>query len=110
MRAELIQSEMASAVRLLGGDGTAKEQITRAARSTGLPHTVIERLRWRKLKRVPADIADVVRESVEQHNEEGLRRAKHELFIAQQRNTALLARLEAIDPGLARAAAVEGWR
>lgn len=98
MRAESIQIEMASAVRFLGGEGSAKEQITKAARAARLPHTVIERLRWRKIKRIPADIADAVREAVEKHNDESLRRAKHELLIEQQKNHFLAAHLMEIDP------------
>jgi len=102
MRAELIADEMAEAVRLLGGGGKAKEQNRNAARAAGLSQTVIERLRWKKIKRVPADIADAIREAVERHNEESLRRAKHELFIAQQKNEILARRLREIDPDLYR--------
>ncbi|MET3790681.1 hypothetical protein [Aquamicrobium terrae] len=101
-RVEAIQEEMASAVRVLGGDGSAKEQITRAARAARLPHTTIERLRWRKIKRVPADLADAIREALAKHNEETLSRAKHELFIAQTEAEALRRRLEQIDPGYGR--------
>lgn len=103
MRAETIQIEMASAVRFLGGEGPAKEQITRAARAARLPHTVIERLRWRKIKRIPADIADAVREAVEKHNEEGLRRAKHEALMHRQRAEFFAAQLMEIDPDRHRA-------
>lgn len=99
LRAQLIQDEMATAVRFLGGNGSAKEQIMRAARAAKLSATTIERLRWKKVKRVPADIADAIREAVERHNEEGLARAKHELFVAQQANAVLLARLSALDAG-----------
>src|SRR5690606_34842893 len=53
MRAELIVNEMASAVRVLGGEGSALAQNNAAARASRLPHTVIERLRWKKIKRVP---------------------------------------------------------
>jgi len=102
MRAELIADEMASAVRFLGGEGKASEQIRRAARSAGLTYTVIERLRWRKIKRVPADIADVVREAVERHNEDSLARAKHEAFIAKQTAALMAARLVEIDPDFYR--------
>lgn len=98
MRAELIVTEMASAVRVLGENGSALEQINRAARAARLPHTVVERLRWKKIKRVPADIADSIREALARHNEESLARAKHELFVAQQTNAVLIAQLEAIDP------------
>lgn len=97
-RVEAIQNEMASAVRFLGGDGPAKESINKAARAARLPHTVIERLRWKKIKRVPADLADAIRDAVSRHNEESLSRAKHELFVAQQANAALAARLLEIDP------------
>jgi len=110
MRAELIADEMASAVRMLGGKGSAKEQNRRAAHAAGLSTTTIERLRWKKIKRVPADVADAIREAVNKHSEEGLSRARHELFIAQQANARLLARLEAVDPSLSREASVEGWR
>jgi hypothetical protein len=98
MRAELIVTEMASAVRVLGGNGPALEQINRAARVARLPHTVVERLRWKKIKRVPADIADAIREALERHNEESLSRAKHEAHIAQHRAEVLAARLMEIDP------------
>jgi hypothetical protein len=98
MRAELITDEMASAVRLLGGEGSAKEQNNRAARAARLTTTTIERLRWRKIKRVPADIADAIREALAKHTEESLSRAKHELYIAQIEAAALKRRLEQIDP------------
>ncbi|KFB11055.1 hypothetical protein EL18_02097 [Nitratireductor basaltis] len=103
MRAELIADEMASAVRLLGGDGTAKEQNWRASRITGLSQTVIERLRWKKIKRIPADIADTVREAVEKHNEKGLARARHEALIHQRRAEFFAAQLEAINSDFYRA-------
>ena len=98
MRVELIAEEMSLAVRLLGGTGPALVQNNKAARTTRLPVTVIERLRWRKFKRIPADIADTVREAVERHNEEGLARAKHEAFIARKQATLAAARLREIDP------------
>jgi hypothetical protein len=98
MRAELIVDEMAEAVRFLGGSGPAKQQNNTAARAARQPVTVIERLRWRKIKRVPADIADSVREAVQRHNEESLARAKHELFVARKENALLAARLGEVDP------------
>jgi hypothetical protein len=98
MRNELIIDEMASAVRLLGGDGPAKQQNNTAARVARLSVTIIERLRWRKIKRVPADIADTIREAVERHNEESLARAKHEAFIARRQAEIIAARLSEIDP------------
>lgn len=98
MRSELIVSEMASAVRVLGGNGSALEQVNRAARAARLSHTVIERLRWKKIKRVPADIADCIREAVERHNEESLSRAKHEAYMASRKAAVLAARLMEIDP------------
>lgn len=97
-RVEAIQAEMSSAVRVLGGDGPAKEQNNRAARAARLPVTTIERLRWRKIKRVPADLADTIREALNRHNEESLSRAKHELFVARKANAAMAARLLEIDP------------
>jgi hypothetical protein len=96
-RVEAIQDEMASAVRFLGGDGPAKESINKAARAARLSHTVIERLRWKKIKRVPADLADAIRDAVHRHNEEGLKRAEHELTIVKRQNASLLAFLEASD-------------
>lgn len=103
MRAELIVDEMASAVRVLGGEaGSAKEQNTKAARAARLSVTIIERLRWKKVKRVPADIADAMREAVSKHNEESLKRAQHELLIERQRSAELRARLDRIDPDFAR--------
>lgn len=107
---ENIQNEMASAVRLLGGSGSAKEQTAKAARAARLSHTVIERLRWRKIKRVPADIADAIRDAVTRHNEESQARANHELFIARQEAAALRARLAEFDPAYSRAfPALDGW-
>lgn len=97
MRAELIADEMSSAVRLIGGDGPAKQQNNTAARAARLPVTVIERLRWKKIKRVPADIADAIREAVERHNEESLARAKHEAFIARRQAEIIATRLGEID-------------
>lgn len=110
MRAELIATEMASAVRLLGGDGSAKEQVSRAAHEARLPLTVIERLRWKKIKRVPADIADAIREAVERHNEESLSRAKHELEIERAKAEALRRQLERIDADYGRALPLADWR
>lgn len=98
MRAESIVLEMASAVRVIGGDGPALTQNNRAARETRLPVTVVERLRWKKIKRVPADIADSIREALERHNEESLSRARHEAFIAKQQAAVMAARLAEIDP------------
>ena len=89
-RVEVIQNEMASAVRVLGGDGPAKEQISKASRITGLAVSMIERLRWKKIKRVPADVADTIREALERYDEETRSRAKHLLWLAQQENEALL--------------------
>lgn len=100
-RVEAIQEEMASAVRVLGGDGSAKEQNRKAARATGLSITTVERLRWKKIKRPFTDISDTVREAVARQNEEGLKRAKHELFIQQQQTAALRARLAEVDPDFA---------
>lgn len=98
MRIELIQLEMASAVRVLGGEGSALVQNNVAARATRLPVTVVERLRWKKIKRVPADIADSVREALERHNQESLNRAKHEAFVAHKRAEILAERLMEVDP------------
>lgn len=103
MRAELIVDEMASAVRLLGGDGPAKQQNYKAARAARLSVTIIERLRWKKIKRVPADIADTIRDALAQHNEESLNRAKHELHLAQREAEILRSQLEKIDPDYNRA-------
>lgn len=97
MRAELIVNEMASAVRVLGGEGPALAQNNTAARAARLSVTVVERLRWKKIRRVPADIADAVREALHRHNEESLSRAKHELFVAHQANAVMASRLAAID-------------
>lgn len=109
-RVEAIQDEMASAVRVLGGDGSAKEQNHRAARAARLSITIIERLRWKKVKRVPADIADTVRAALAQHNEESLSRAKHELTIERAKAAALQRELERIDPAYRGSVALADWR
>ncbi|PSJ60777.1 hypothetical protein C7I85_12100 [Mesorhizobium soli] len=100
-RVEAIQAEMASAIRLLGGDGSAKDQNRKAATATGLSITTVERLRWKKIKRPFTDISDAVREAVKRHNEGSLKRAAHEVFIAQQQAAVLRARLEELDPAFA---------
>lgn len=96
-RVDAIQDEMASAVRFLGGPVPAKEQNRKASKATGLPITVIERLRWKKIRRVFTDLSDPIREAVERHNEESLARAHHELTVARAQNAALQAYLEASD-------------
>src|SRR5690348_15379695 len=98
MRAELIELEMASAVRVLGGDGPALVQNNRAARAARQPVTVIERLRWKTIKRVRADIAERIREPLERHNEGSLSRARQEVFIAKQQAAVMAARLAEVDP------------
>lgn len=88
-RAELIRGEMESGVRLLGSEGrSAAEQNYLASRLTGLPVTVIERLRWKKIRRIPADIADSVRDATAEFTRRAEARARHERNI-------LTARLEA---------------
>ncbi len=89
-RAEALQNEMAGAVRLLGSDGrNADEANTIASRMTGLPVTVIERLRWKKIKRPFADVTDAVRDAVAAFNRRAEAKARHERDI-------LAARLQAI--------------
>lgn len=86
MRAETIRVEMASAVRLLGDSGrSADEQNRLAARRAGLSVTVVERLRWKKIARIPADIADAVREALETHTRNQEARARHEARILAAR-------------------------
>lgn len=77
--------------------GPALAQNNKAARAARLPVTVIERLRWLKFKRVPADIADTVREALAKHNEEELARAKHEALLAKHQAEIAMARLREID-------------
>lgn len=86
MRAETIRVEMASAVRLLGEHGrNADEQNHLAARRAGLSVTVIERLRWKKIGRIPADIADTVREALAAHTRNQEAKARHEARILAAR-------------------------
>ena len=93
-----IQNEMVSALDLLGGNGSAKERVRKASRATGLTPDQVNRLRWRKVKTIPAHIADTIRAAVENHNARGLARAEHEIAIAQHRAAIMAARLAAIDP------------
>lgn len=91
-RAEALQREMAGAVRLLGSDGrNADEANTIASRMTGLPVTVIERLRWRKIKRPFADVTDAVRDAVAAFNRRAEARARHEREILAARLQGLAA-------------------
>jgi hypothetical protein len=70
----------------------AKVANTRAARLTGLTVTTIECLRWRKVKRIPADVADAVREAKARHDARIEALARHDaelldLVGAQRPNT-----------------------
>lgn len=85
-RVDAIRMEMAGAVRLLGEGGrNAAEENNRAARMTGLSIAVVERLRWKKLRRIPADVADAVRDAVNAANVKAEAKARHErqLFAAK---------------------------
>jgi hypothetical protein len=91
-RAEALQNEMAGAVRLLGSDGrNAGEANSIASRMTGLPVTVIERLRWKKIKRPFADVTDAVRDAVAAFNRRAEAKARHERNILAARVQALAA-------------------
>jgi hypothetical protein len=62
IRVALIKDEAAEIVRVLGGrSGSALEQVNIAAAKTGLSHSVIERLRYKKSDRIYADIMDTLR-------------------------------------------------
>lgn len=104
-RVDAIRSEMASGVRLLGSDGrNADEQNMLAARLSGLPRTVVERLRWRKMRRVPADIADAIREAVTTYNRLSEARARHERDILAEQLSRVVALADyAGDPEFYRA-------
>lgn len=81
-RVEAIRKEMSIGVRFLGETGrNADEENAIAARLSGLSVTVIERLRWKKIKRVPADLADVIRVSINKYNTTTEARARHERDI-----------------------------
>lgn len=81
-RVEAIRKEMSSGVRLLGASGrNADEENAIAARLSGLSVTVIERLRWKKIKRIPADITDAIRAAIDAYNETTEARARHERDI-----------------------------
>lgn len=82
-RADVIRNEMAAAVRLIGGgqDVVAKAANQRAARATGLPITTIESLRWRKVKRVPADVYVAVQEALARHAARQEALAHHEAML-----------------------------
>ncbi len=78
-RVEAIRKEMSSGVRLLGASGrNADEENAIAARLSGLSVTVIERLRWKKIKRIPADITDAIRDAIDAYNVSTEARARHE--------------------------------
>lgn len=82
---DTIRDEMADAVRVLGGDGHAKVASLKAARACGLSVSVVERLRYRKIARIPADVADAVREALLRHVEAEEARARHEAAILRAR-------------------------
>ena len=98
-RSDAVRLEMASAVRVLGSDGsTAKEQTYLAARKTGLSSRLIERLRYRKITRIAADVADTIREAIAAHQAKQEALARHEICILTARLQALETRLETTDP------------
>lgn len=87
-RADSIRNEMSEAVKSLGGGGKADAAIYAASRVVGLPASLVARLRWKKIKRIPADVADAVREARDRAAAE---EARNELAQLDAR----LARLEA---------------
>ena len=68
--AAAIVEEMSWSIRRLAGDEpSAKSAYGRIARMTGLPISTVERLRYRKLKLVPAHCADAIRAALLAHVE-----------------------------------------
>ena len=97
-RSDAVRLEMASAVRVLGSNGsTAKEQTYLAARKTGLSARLIERLRYRKIARVAADVADIIREAIAAHQAKQEALARHEITILTARLQALETRFRTVD-------------
>ena len=97
--AERVAEEMAAAVRLLGAETgglrtgesgrSVKAEISRAARASGLGPGLVKRLRYREVRRVPADVAEAVRAALARHDGRRQRRAeaatRHELFFLRKR-------------------------
>jgi hypothetical protein len=106
-RVEAIRKEMSSGVRLLGASGrNADEENAIAARLSGLSVTVIERIRWKKIKRIPADITDVIREAIDAYNTNKEARARHERdILATQLASFLSLTDQSSDPEFYRARA-----
>ena len=97
-RSDAVRLEMASAVRVLGSDGsTAKEETYLAARKTGLSSRLIERLRYRKITRIAADVADIIREAIAAHQAKQEALARHEIAILTARLQALETRFRTVD-------------
>ena len=97
-RSDAVRLEMASAVRVLGSNGsTAKEQTYLAARKTGLSSRLIERLRYRKITRIAADVADIIREAIAAHQAKQEALARHEITILTARLQALETRFRTVD-------------
>jgi hypothetical protein len=85
-RTAAIRDEMSAAVRALGGeDQLVRIANSRAARATGLPITTVSRLRFRKIARIPADVADAVREAMLRHLERQAQKARHEADLLRAR-------------------------
>lgn len=98
-RVDALRLEMASAVRLLGDEAaTAKEATYIAARKTGLPARLIERLRYKKIGRIAADVADTIREAVAAYQARQEALARHEITILTARLQALETRFQTVDP------------
>lgn len=97
-RVDAVRIEMASAVRYLGSEAaTVKEATNKAARASGLPTRLIERLRYRKVGRIAADVADAVRDAVAAHQAKQEALARHEISILRTRLQALENRFQAGD-------------
>lgn len=88
-RTDAIRNEMSEAVKSLGGGGKADAAIYAASRVIGLPASLVARLRWKKIKRVPADVADAVREA---RDKAAIEAARHERGEIERR----LSRIEAL--------------
>ena len=112
-RVDAIRFEMRDAVRQIGEaehvkrfghKGAVKDHNTLAAKVLGITPSMAERLCWLKVRRVSADLADLVRETrdaikgyiaSEQAKQEAL--ARHEISILAARLQLIESRLEAAD-------------
>ena len=93
-RAQL-RLEMSEGIKFLGSGGqNRKDESKIAARLTKLTHSMVERLRYKKIQGPEGAIVEIVREAVRVKKADDVKREEHKRFVeSQSRGAAAGARL-----------------